>query len=214
MIILMTCKLYKYRWQKIKDNWLDACGIPYVFVVGDETLPRGGFKHDDTDSSILYVGCKDDYDELVHKVCYAIRAVKQLYDPAFVLKIDDDVVIVPERLAAYKPNNDYEGNSLHTGTFSAWGIEKYSKPVNKQPVFFGESINYCGGPLYCLRRRAIDIVCAEMNPDNLKFEDVNVCLTLKRHGITPTHADLFSEQPNTSAIGWHDQYHMSEQNCK
>ena len=40
MILLLTCYMNQWKWNKIRKYWLHSCNIPFVFVVGNPNLEK------------------------------------------------------------------------------------------------------------------------------------------------------------------------------
>ena len=223
MIFLLSCNHNKWKWDTIRDGWLNSCGLPYVIVVGNEELLPTSHRYD-PDSHVLELGCMDNYDGLVYKIAYGIDAVIQRFNPDFVVKVDDDVVLKPSRLQVVLTKIDpvntiYAGNIIEftKPTTSKSGIEKYTLPENKQPVVI-EPVDYCAGPIYYLGKRAMEILQTDFIPQRIKFEDVNVGLTLNSRGIRPYHLPFYTNYHTNFMkegwLAWHDIYREHPQNIK
>ena len=104
MILLLSCVQNSWKWPHIQENWLHPSKIPYVILVGNPNLPRSSYTYD-ASSHILQLGCADNYDEIVHKIAYGISAVVELFDPLYIFKIDDDVVINVQLLHTFMQSN-------------------------------------------------------------------------------------------------------------
>ena len=63
----------------------------YVIIVGDPSLSVQ-YMYDEYDST-LYLRCCDMYESLPEKIVVMSRAVKELFDPEYIVKMDDDVVL-------------------------------------------------------------------------------------------------------------------------
>ena len=223
MIFLLSCHHHKWKWPAIQQGWLKSCGLPYVIVVGNEQLPPKSH-HYDPDSHVLELGCMDNYDGLVYKIAYGIDAIIERFNPDFVIKVDDDIILIPSRLRAVLAKIDpvktiYAGNSIEItkSEISISGMDKYTLPENKQPVVI-EPVVYCGGPIYYLGKRAMEILQTDLIPQHIKFEDVNVGWTLNHHGIRPHNLPFYTDyHPNFMKEGWvawHDTMREHSQNIK
>ncbi len=212
--MIISCKKTSHRIDKIKTTWLPHVSIPHVILQGNPSLTHP--YHFDETSRILTLRCEDNYDELPHKVCCGLRAVNELFQPEFVVKVDDDVVIHYERFNAYltQTHGEYEGNVNTASGFSSFGIASFEKEKNKTPVYILPTL-YCTGPIYFLGKRSIYNLILYMDPENMKFEDVNVGATLFRCGIGGTNITLytnsFNEFLSSSIPAWHDKHRESPQ---
>jgi hypothetical protein len=194
MLVIISCAKNKDRIEYIKNNWLNNISVPYVIIIGDPLLPSGTFKYED-ETKVLYVECDDLYDGLPYKIYNAICCVKQLWNPEYIFKIDDDIILKPVLL--YKKiielqndtTIDYAGNSFkhHISYFH------YNKSVlnieSQLPV-----ISYCCGPMYYLSKKAMEAIVYTMKPSITKYEDVNVGYTLNLMNIFPSHVSLYSSK--------------------
>jgi len=210
IIMLICCNKNINKLQKIKYKWLEKININYVIIFGNNKLPKGSFKYD-KNNRYLYLGCEDNYDELVYKVYYGIKAIKELFNPDKLFKIDDDVIINIPNFYKYIIENtktEYEGKTIimHKNTTSFFGLDKYTNFKNKQPIFFDRDVHYCGGPLYFLNKHSIQIISDYMNPEFSKFEDVNIGATLNNHNIYPKNTNIYVDDINgfTNNVGFHN----------
>lgn len=228
MILLLSCVQNSWKWKHIQDNWLNPSNIPYVILVGNPNIPRSSYKYD-ASSNILQIGCEDNYDEIVHKIAYGISAVVKLFDPLYILKIDDDVIINVPLLHAFMQSNitlfddvninnhRYENNdnilyggfvvNITKSRLCSFASDKYVFPKNKSPIKINPVV-YCGGPIYYLKKPAINILSQVMDPDSMVYEDINVGNTLGNNGIHPVDLPLYTNDfvdfKQKKCIGWHD----------
>jgi len=174
-------------------------------------MPEGEYRYDEA-THILYLGCPDNYDGLCHKTKYAVRALVRLFSPKFIIKTDDDVSVNVEKLHEYlrRPElhaNSYEGFTWVIEGASSHGIQKYENPDYKTPTE-APAIRYCCGPMYYLGANAAKIVGENMDPCRIKFEDLNVGLTLEPFGITANHTNLYHDDRAMfdagETVGWHN----------
>lgn len=215
MILLLSCRANEARWERIRDGWLVPCGIPFVIVVGDALLPRGSHAFDEA-SRVLTVGCEDSYDELSSKVTFAMRAIHARFRPAFLFKMDDDVLADPAVLkehASIPAHIQYGGTVNNSHCVTAYGSDKFGR-LNR--ALTRVDAVFCNGPMYFLRARAIDVLAARMDPAASKYEDVAVGMALGAHGIKPEALLLFTEDEREFnrgvCVAWHDASHASSQN--
>jgi len=192
---------------------------PYVIVVGDPSMERKSYTYD-KDTCVLKLGCYDNYDELSHKIAFGINAIVELFNPEYIFKIDDDVVVNPDLFISSLDTlrvNQYCGYMLYKdcGYSSDWGIARYVKPENKLPAYIPQG-SHCTGPMYLLGKESISVLKLHMNPDSLKFEDVNVGATLAKHGIEAVRVNMYTDHiaefKSNRYIAFHDAQHVMEQN--
>lgn len=215
IIVLVSCQANRPRWPRIRAKWLDAVGIPYVFVVGDANATCPLF---DEATRVLSVPCDDTYDSLPKKVATALREVRARFQPDFVIKVDDDVVASPTRLAslAQLPATvEYGGRAVvHDG--STYGVEKFVDPAKRVAVHVNTV--YCTGPVYYLNARALDVLASHMDEsDACPFEDVLVGVTLRAHGINAVALPIYTDSESAFSLdvfaAWHDTLHAAPQNA-
>jgi hypothetical protein len=208
MILLISCFNLTNRLQYIKEKWLNDCQIPYLIVLGNPFLHET-YNYDEK-NKILYVKCEDYYDDLVYKVYLGIKYIYKNFNPEFILKIDDDVIVNNEMLNAWLKNRDrniqYCGKPSYRDCDSIedYGIAKFKRPENKTTCIVPK-VYLCLGPMYFLGRKAIEILVREMDPKRIKLEDVNVGITLNKWAIFPSNKIvLFQDNKSEKHIGWHD----------
>lgn len=226
MILLLSCVQNSWKWPHIQENWLHPSKIPYVILIGNPNIPRKSHIYD-ASSHILQLGCADNYDEIVHKISYGISAVVELFDPLYIFKIDDDVIINVPLLHTFMQSNPtlfddvdihhrmefggilYGGvvANVHKTNMCSFGCDKYTFPKNKTPIKI-HPVVYCGGPIYYLKKPAMNILSQVMDPDSMVYEDMNVGKTLNSNGIQPANLPLytndFADFTQNKCIGWHD----------
>jgi hypothetical protein len=209
----------QWKWNKIRKYWLRSSNIPFVFVVGNPNLEKKSYVYKSSEN-ILEIGCEDHYDDLVYKIAYGVDAIIKLFNPEFILKIDDDIIVDTTQLhnILYEIevlNREFRNSITYCGvniinkkqSITKFGIEKYTKPSNQQATKI-DPVSYCAGPMYYLGKEAMTIIQKYMNPDLIKFEDVNVGMTLNKRGIFP-HSLPFYVNSETEfmldkSVGWHD----------
>ena len=227
MILLLTCYMNQWKWNKIRKYWLHSCNIPVVFVVGNPNLEKKSYLYHSTEH-ILEIGCEDNYDDLVCKIAYGVDAIVQLFDPEFILKIDDDIIVDTTQLHKVLLeidglNQEFNHSIMYCGVNTVinkqittkFGIDKYTKVCNQQITKI-DPVSYCAGPMYYLGKEAMTILQKYMNPELIKFEDVNVGMTLNKHGIFPHSIPFYVNSEKEflldKSVGWHDVYRKHVQN--
>lgn len=229
IILLLSCRKNRHRWDKIKAGWLNAVGVSYVFVEGDKSMMPGSYSFLPgdadvaTDGGVLQIGCDDTYDTLPHKVATAVRALQRVRDPSYILKVDDDVVGNPAFLAHFlreieKKDLQYVGRVVRKNGVADYGLANFSQEQNRHPIMV-PNVVYCGGPMYYLGRRAISVVADKMNPNTMRYEDINVGQTLLKATIPPTNSNIYTDSEaefradGAKYAAWHDSTHRSPQNA-
>jgi Galactosyltransferase len=178
LFAVVSCHKFRERDDVLRRTWVpDArkLGIDVAFFLGQGAAMR-------EDEIILDV--PDDYSNLRRKVqrTFAL-AVDQGYD--FILKVDDDAVVLPEKwLASDFQSHDYVGHlrgpSGENGFLERDGV-RYCSGFE---VYRAEEKSYCSGFAYVLSNRAARIVADA--PDNGDWaEDRFTGNALASSGILP-----------------------------
>lgn len=184
IIMILNCKKYASRRDILTNSYRKDCPLKSYFIVGDPMIDKDYILDSSTDS--ITVKCEDGYDWLPHKVKLGLTAIHALFNPEYIIKIDDDMIINNQALLHWinieKPKGDYLGlmqdNPGDTGCFQP---ERFERPQNKLPVTI-KAVKYCAGPCYYLSKKAYMCVIEHMDPEYLKLEDMNVGTTLNYSG--------------------------------
>lgn len=179
--MLFSCVKNMNRWNNIKSEWLSNCGIEYAFVIGNPDLVEE-YKWDPL-KRILTLRCEDDYGGLSFKTHLGVKAIKNLFNPDGMFKIDDDMKVNTELLHTFLKDvpGDYCGRmNYHVG----WSTHAAHRFKNGGAVYI--PVQSIGGPLYYLSKKAIDVLCKYMKPETMRYEDVCVAMTLNSNDIHPT----------------------------
>jgi len=188
-------------------------------VVGNPKLDKKTHLHIPSEN-ILEIGCEDNYDDLVCKIAYGVDAIIQLFNPEFILKIDDDIIV--DTIQLHKVlleidglNHEFNNSIVYCGVnveikkqmTTKFGIDKYTRTCN-QEITKIDPVSYCAGPLYYLGKEAMKILQKYMDPELIKFEDVNVGMTLNKYGIYPHSIPFYVNSEKEfmldKSVGWHD----------
>jgi hypothetical protein len=96
ILLIMNCKKYVKKAVFQKMTWLKKIpsSLIYYHVIGDETL-ESDFKFNE-EERILWVKTPDDYNSLPKKVIAAYNAVNISFNYKYILKTDDDQILVKE----------------------------------------------------------------------------------------------------------------------
>jgi hypothetical protein len=156
LIGILSCNKYYFRRQCQRETWLTQLngGARYAYIVGGQMPEPMNIEHD-----VVYAtDVPDDYEHLSIKTRALIRfALEGDYD--YLFKTDDDVYVQPDKLLASSfADTDYTG-------FSGW-----------------RNLRYLFGGGYWLSRRAMELIDAEPEPDDM-VEDRYIGRTLAKHLI-------------------------------
>lgn len=210
VVMVTTCNKNRHRWNAIR-NATRGLPVDVVFVVGDRRSPAY-----DANTRELRVPCDDTYDDLVHKVIKGVKAVCKLFDPDFVVKMDDDVVLNPRLLRDLvgqpPPGLEYFGLKTVAHGRIDYALDRYTKPQNKVPMVLPEPVAYCGGPMYALGRRAAEIIVRHGDPDaaDMRYEDLAIGRLLGKHSLRPSDFPLYTDDKATFDKGTHVAWHAGQ----
>jgi hypothetical protein len=139
-------------------NWIKDIPqtIDYVVLRGDPNLQRETEYNAGTHDCILR--CPDSYVGLPHKIKAGLQFVYRQFNPSFVVKIDDDVLVNVTRLLEYTrtSRDHYAGHVTYN----------YSPRE-------GLSTVYCGGPVYYLSSTALKCL---QDMDSSVFSAEDACV--------------------------------------
>lgn len=157
VVFVVSCRKNRHRQQAIRDSWAkDArnANIEVCFVEG-HAAQREPVLVDDR----LILPCPDTYEYLSHKVWHAFKAVLAFYDADFIMKIDDDCLLNPQKLLEFRYEDfDYMGSDINAGSRTAldWHHSAVSNRQLGELIFEldAEQTWYDGQGGYILSRRA------------------------------------------------------------
>lgn len=163
--VLLILNCYKYREKAIqqKDTWLKKLpqNILYFHVIGDmekckETEQDYLFDHT---QNILYVNTKDDYNSLPSKVIYAFNAVNESIQYKYIMKTDDDQVLIQNDFFNYFPKYLLKNPHHHYGGFVVKVEDHISSYYTVHDCLPRDLLlkkcMYCNGRFYFLSNKAI-----------------------------------------------------------
>ena len=163
--------------------------LDYVIVRGDINLQSDYSYKSESHECILR--CPDTYVGLPHKIKAGLKFVYKQFNPSFVVKIDDDVLVNVPKLLEYTQStqDDYAGNVTYN----------YSPRE-------GLSTLYCTGPIYYLSSTALKCL-QDMDSSVFNAEDACVGKHLIETCKLPVHniqiyTDDFHQKNNF--IAYHD----------
>ena len=188
---VLSCQKNREKQNMQRQTWLKdmaKAGFTYAFVEGE--VGRPSCMIDDH----LILNCRDEYEFLASKVLEIVKWVYYETDFDYLLKVDDDVVLNPARLASFDYGQyDYIGGRLITGEFDPlWHANKtWNKQLSQRYFQIGEMVPYYGGQFsYFLSRKAMKVIID--HSDILRgqlYEDCGVAKTLLAGGIQPAPFD-------------------------
>ena len=166
-----------------KLGWVkELAGVDYVFIRGNPDLDREYLYDPDSHSCILR--CSDTYVGLPEKIRAGFRFVYETFDPDYVVKVDDDVIVDVPKLMAFLESNtsDYAGNITYQYDYAL-----------------------CSGPIYCISRHALYHM-QHVNISGINKEDVCIGRHANTWGIPLYHYELYTNDHalRNNYIAYHD----------
>jgi hypothetical protein len=163
ILIILNCKKYKSKAEIQKKHWLNNlnANISYFHIIGDkEKCGTNDYLFDNL-NNILYVNTEDDYLSLPHKVISAIDAINKTYNYKYILKTDDDQMLINENYfnttlsVLCKKEFDYGGFLVNVPDH----ISKYWMVHDCLPRnLFLKGTQYCNGRFYILSNKIVNIL--------------------------------------------------------
>jgi len=162
ILLIMNCKKYAKKALFQKMTWLKQIPsyLKYYHVIGDETL-ESEFLFDDN-KEILWVRTLDDYNSLPKKVISSYNAVNATFDYKYILKTDDDQILVnfnffntiTKLITNKKPVSHYGGYIVDVPFSYLSQYHKIHPELPKNlPVY---ATKYCSGRFYFLSKEAVE----------------------------------------------------------
>lgn len=127
------------------------------FIVGQTSEPIH-------EPRVVQVDAQDDYWAMPQKVLAGMRWALKNHDFDFIVKVDDDTFIHPERLARYVATLEKGTPDIHGGEISA------------------DNEYLSGGAGYILSRRMVEVLAADPHIPKQGREDVEICEAVRRAG--------------------------------
>ena len=160
LLAVVNCHTRLAYQQCIRDTWLPLVnGADVRFFLGPSTR--------EPQADEVFLDCDDSYQGLPSKV-RAIARWAQEHGYDYVLKIDDDVIVVPHKLLA--------------SNFQSYDFVGHRNDIRPYPVPYG----FC----YWMSKRSLVLVAsAELPRDN--NDEVWVTSTLSKDGITLHHDNRY-----------------------
>lgn len=193
VFMVISCAKYMHKARHMLDA-LAGRLTPVFVVIGASEIRVARI-----DQNFLYVPAPDTYEGLPKKVFEGILAIRQMFGPVRVVKVDDDLpVLVQHNSDAAKEflsGIDYAGRPAGGEKFDrCWHIGKCANP---ETLPYGR--RYYGpwarGAIYALSPTAIECILREylFYPGEMEgeyFEDKLVADMLRRCGIELSYCDV------------------------
>lgn len=173
LVLVISCHHYERRTIRAKDadgcyQARRACRLAWMrellphnmqafFIVGQTSEPIH-------EPRVVQVEAQDDYWALPQKVLAGMRWALKKHDFDFIVKVDDDTFIHPERLARYVATLEKGTPDIHGGEISA------------------DNEYLSGGAGYILSRRMVEVLVEDPLIPQEGREDVEICEAVLRAG--------------------------------
>jgi hypothetical protein len=169
IMLIMNCQKYKEKALFQKRTWLPRIPsfIKYYHVIGNPNLETP-YLFDD-ESQLLWIRVEDDYNSLPKKVIRAYQALINTFDFKYVLKTDDDQILVQEQFfSIIKGLTNIKNNKIHYGGFIVDVKQPYLSQYYKihpelpshLPLY---TTKYCSGRFYFLSKPAVKNLLTKQN---------------------------------------------------
>lgn len=210
VFMIVSCEINRHKQEAIRQTWLkelETANIEYVFIEGSPSIENFVLLGDR-----LFVACKDTYEYLSHKIHKSIRAIRDIYDPEYIFKIDDDCVCNVQKLLELDLKKyDYIGSNIIRGSNATYDWHKKSLSNKQlQNVLYKAKKDvrwFDGQGGYFLGRKAIDIIA---NMDLLifahMFEDYAVGRALHGKVTMPEFVSCHFTSIRDGDIHWEEDY--------
>jgi hypothetical protein len=219
MILIQSCKKNIWKFEKIKETWGKHIGMQIIFLIGDPDLTHEYIFNDE----FLTVQCEDDYDNLTRKMNIGIKAVYEKFNPTFLIKIDDDIVInckkFKEELKKCENHAEYGGivNIVKKGTIQNYKLYKFT---NQKSDPMEQDAIYCSGGVIYFGKNAIMEIANATIKYYTKYDDTNIGIFLKERGIKAifmekiAYTEDYKDFLNEKYSCFHDDDKIMYQNIK
>ena len=163
--------------------------VDYVVLRGDPDLHVESVYNPDSHECVLR--CPDTYLGLPHKIKAGFQFVYRQFNPSFVVKIDDDVLVNVPKLVEYtqSTHDHYAGNVTYN----------YNPDEKLGTV-------YCGGPIYYLSSMAVKRL---QDMDSTVFSSEDACVgkhLIEKCGVLAHSVHIYTSQVDQkdNYIAYHD----------
>lgn len=158
ILLILNCKKYKNKAMFQKLTWLKSLPdyIPYYHVIGDENM-KTEYKFDE-ETRTLWVKTPDNYISLPKKVLSAHKAIIETYNFKYLLKTDDDQIVVDSNFFTNLTNMLKKTNPpVHYGGFVVDIKQNYLSRYHEIHPDLPKNLpllktKYCSGRFYFLSK--------------------------------------------------------------
>lgn len=177
ILLIMNCKKYYQKAKIQKESWLKYIPsyLQYYHVIGEPELDSN-YKFD-YENNILWIKVEDDYNSLPKKVIRSYEAVYETFDFKYILKTDDDQMLINNRFFDIINNLTIVRPKIHYGGFIVNvkndHISDYYKIHQELPTnLLVKKTQYCSGRFYFLSKQAAAFLIDRKNEiEEEYFED-------------------------------------------
>lgn len=181
-IVILTSCYSSNRPDKLE--WLKELppNIQYVIIRGNTNLTTDYVFQPETHECVLR--CSDTYEGLPDKIRAGFRFVYKQFNPDFIIKVDDDVIVNVPRLLEF----------IESNTSDYAGVATYYR-----------GYVYCGGPLYYLSSLALGYM-KDMDITGFTEEDICIGRCASKNNIPIRNCKLHNHdyKRRDECIGYHD----------
>lgn len=168
ILLIMNCKKYSQKAKFQKMTWLKKMPhyLQYYHVIGEPELDA---KYNfDNENNILWIKVEDDYNSLPKKVIRSYQAVYETFNFKYILKTDDDQMLINNRFFDIINNLINVRPKIHYGGFivdvKKDYISEYYKIHPELPTdLLVKKTQYCSGRFYFLSKQAVSFLIDRKN---------------------------------------------------
>ncbi|XP_020708535.2 beta-1,3-galactosyltransferase 6 isoform X1 [Athalia rosae] len=189
LIIILSRTSDVARREAIRNTWLSKNhnGVKHLFIIGTSGASAELRKHLTSETKthqdlLLLSELQDSYDTLTEKVLQSFSRVYRDYKFEYLLKCDDDSLVLVDKLLTEleKWENRGTGKELYWGFFNGKAQVKQSGPWKETDwIFCDYYLPYALGGGYVLSRRLVQFIAENSKIlKSYKSEDISVGLWL------------------------------------
>ena len=210
VVMVISCEANRHKQEFIRQTWLNdlkAANIEYVFIEGNPSLEHSVHLGDR-----IFVNCPDTYEYLSHKVYKAIKAVRETYNPEFVLKTDDDCIYNIQKILEIDLHSyEYIGSNIISGERATYDWHKKSlSNLQLADILYKARRDirwFDGQGGYFLGRKAMDIIVQTgLEEFSHMFEDYAVGRALHGKVEMPEFVSCHFTSIRDGDIHWDNDY--------
>jgi hypothetical protein len=177
ILLIMNCKKYQKKAVFQKMTWLKKIPetLKYYHVIGEEELEKE-YEFDD-ENHVLKLKVADDYNSLPKKVIQAYEAVSKTFRFQYIMKTDDDQILVKpsffetmiNRILNMTPKIHYGGYNVDVKPHLSQYHRIHPELPPNLPLY---ATKYCSGRFYFLSKEAVEDLLSKKDAiRNEYFED-------------------------------------------